>query len=140
MPSMQKWIAPLLGFSLLIGTAALAGSDDVAQGRALYRRYCASCHGFTGEGDGPMARSLSTPPTNLRLLSDHYGSPLPEDQIARFIDGRADVKAHGSRDMPVWGQRFYAEDGSKRLVKDRIVKLVAYLQSIQNAIRRASHK
>jgi hypothetical protein len=64
----------------------------------------------------------------------------PKIQIARLIDGRADVKAHGPRDMLVWGKRFYAEDGSKRVVKERIAKLVAYLQSIQNAIRRASHE
>ena len=63
-------------------------------------RYCA-CHGLTGEGNGPVARSLVTPPANLRLLSDRYGNPLPGDQVARFIDGRADVRAHGPRDMPV---------------------------------------
>jgi len=67
--------------------------------------------------------------TRCHLIAFHNychrtGYPLPEDQIARFIDGRADVKAHGPRDMPVWGKRFYAEDGSKSLVKDRIAKLV----------------
>jgi hypothetical protein len=77
----------------------------------------------------------------LRLVSDRYGNPLPEDQIARFIDGRADVKAHGPRDMPVWGERFYLEtQGSEREVKHRIAKLVAYLQSIQTPNRQASRK
>ena len=50
------------------------------------------------------------------------------------------VKAHGPRNMPVCGKRSYAEDGGKRRVKERIAKMVAYLQSIPNAIRRASHK
>ena len=76
---------------------------------------------------------MSTPPANLRLLSDRFGNPLPEDQVARFIDGRAEVKAHGPRDMPVWGERFYAETGSEREVRAMIAELVAYLQSIQSA-------
>jgi mono/diheme cytochrome c family protein len=140
MSSIQKWMVPLLGLWLM-GTTTIAQADDVKQGHALYLRYCASCHGLTGEGDGPMARALTTPPSNLRMLSDRYGNPLPEDQIARFIDGRADVKAHGPRDMPVWGERFYREaQGSEREVKHRIRALVAYLQSIQTGNRQASIK
>lgn len=88
-----------------------------------------------------MARSITTPPANLRRLSERYGNPLPEAQIARFIDGRADVKAHGPRDMPVWGDRFYQEfGGGERQVKRRIAELVAYLQSIQTSINQVSVK
>ena len=88
-----------------------------------------------------MASVLTTPPANLRHLSERYGNPLPEDQIARYIDGRADVKAHGPRDMPVWGKRFYSEgQGNERQVRDMIAKLVAYLQSIQTGIRTASSR
>ena len=140
MSSIQKWMVPLFGLCLA-ATATIARADDVKQGHALYLRYCASCHGLTGEGDGPMARALTTPPANLRMLSERYGNPLPEDQIARFIDGRADVKAHGPRDMPVWGERFYLETGgNERAVKHRIASLVAYLQSIQTGNRQASTK
>jgi mono/diheme cytochrome c family protein len=133
-------MVPLFGLWLM-ATTTIARADDVKQGHALYLRYCASCHGLTGEGDGAMARALTTPPANLRHLSDRYGNPLPEDQIARFIDGRADVKAHGPRDMPVWGERFYREtQGSERAVKRRIANLVAYLQTIQTGNRQASTK
>jgi mono/diheme cytochrome c family protein len=109
----------------------IARADDVAKGRAIYLHYCASCHGNSGEGNGPLAPILTTPPANLRLLYQRYGNPLPEDQIAKFIDGRATVKAHGPRDMPVWGERFYAETGNREQVKKMIDQLVAYLQSIQ---------
>ena len=75
----------------------------------------------------------------MRLLALHFGNPLPQDVIARFIDGRAEVKAHGPRDMPVWGERFYAEsNGEEHKVADRIAKLVAFLQSIQTGARTAS--
>jgi mono/diheme cytochrome c family protein len=116
-----------------------AASKQAARGRSLYLEYCASCHGVAAEGDGPVARSLTTPPANLRRLAERFGNPLPEDRIARYIDGRAEVKAHGPRDMPVWGTRFYYKSGAnERRVQQWIAELVAYLQSIQSPIRQAS--
>jgi hypothetical protein len=90
-----------------------AGNEDVAQ--------------------GPMAASLSTPPAKLRLLWERYGNLLPDNEIARFIDGRADVKAHGPRDMPVWGEVWQNPVGkaSKHEINEHIAKLIVYLQSIQ---------
>jgi mono/diheme cytochrome c family protein len=141
MSTARKRTAQLL-ILLLINSAAIARADDIAQGRVLYLQYCASCHGRNGEGNGPMARALTTtPPTNLRLLSDLYGNPLEEDKVARAIDGRLEVKAHGPRDMPVWGERFSGESqGSELRIEDRIAKLVAYLQSIQGGGRSASRE
>lgn len=107
----------------------------------MYLRDCASCHGVKGDGQGPVAAELKTPPTDLRLLSLRYGTPLPEDQIARFIDGRADIAAHGPRDMPVWGEQVwkYSEGkGPSSQVTSRVADLVAYLQSIQERQHHAS--
>jgi mono/diheme cytochrome c family protein len=125
--------------ALLGSITAVAGGDDVEHGKTIYLQYCASCHGAKGDGNGPLAPMLTTPPANLRRLSLRYGNPLPADVIARFIDGRADVKAHGPRDMPVWGDRFYAQpNGSEHETIERIAKLVAFLQSIQSGTRTAS--
>jgi mono/diheme cytochrome c family protein len=124
---------------LAVNKAASASSKQIQRGRALYLQYCASCHGPSAQGDGPVARALSTPPANLRRLAERFGNPLPEDQVARYIDGRAEVKAHGPRDMPVWGARFYYKSGAdERRVQQWIGELVAYLQSIQTPIRNAS--
>ncbi len=79
----------------------------------------------------------TTPAANLRRLSERFGNPLPEDQVARFIDGRTEVKAHGPREMPVWGARFFAETRNENAVRARIAGLVAYLQSIQTGARHA---
>src|SRR5579864_4643865 len=138
MASMRKWTVTLAGLLLMFSTVASAGADDVAQGRQLYLEYCSSCHGLTAEGDGPVAPALTTPPANLRRLSERFGNPLPEDQVARFIDGRVEVKAHGPRDMPVWGARFFAETHNESAVRERIARLVAYLQSIQTGARHDS--
>jgi mono/diheme cytochrome c family protein len=140
MPSSRKWIVTVCAL-ILIGSSTIAGADDVAEGRAIYLQHCATCHGANGEGNGPVAQALKTPPTNLRLLSDLYGKPLQEDKVARAIDGRAEIEAHGPREMPVWGERFSYENHGRRAqeVKERIRKLVAYLQSIQTG-RTASIK
>ena len=135
----MKSLSFALGLLSLVWVGGLATADEVTQGKALFMQYCASCHGPNGAGDGPLASSLSTPPANLRLLSLRFGNPLPQDVIGRFIDGRADVKAHGPRDMPVWGEKFYAEsNGEEPKVQERIAKLVAFLQSIQTGTRTAS--
>jgi mono/diheme cytochrome c family protein len=139
MTTFQSSIIHQLGLGLLlVWPAAMAGSSDVAKGRALYLDHCASCHGLNGDGKGPVASALSTPPANLRRLSERYGNPLPVDQIARFIDGRADVKAHGPRDMPVWGEEVRKNpDGSTRKLRDWVADVVAYLQSIQKLAQQA---
>ena len=114
--------------------AFAAETDDALQGRIYYLRYCAACHGDKADGKGPASGALSSPPADLRLLSEKYGSPLPADPVIRFIDGREAVAAHGSREMPVWGERFYESGGGKeqeRKVRGVLSYIVAYLRSIQ---------
>jgi cbb3-type cytochrome c oxidase subunit III len=120
---------------MVAALCAPALGDDVAEGRSLYMHYCASCHGVKGDGQGPVAKALKEQPADLRKLRERYGSPLPVGQIARFIDGRDYVKAHGEREMPVWGNRFYEifeAKGSREGEMDvRIRKIVIFLNSIQ---------
>jgi len=48
------------------------------------------------------------------------------------IDGNDSLVAHGSRDMPIWGDVFHRMDGSgPEMMKLRIANLTAYLKSIQ---------
>ena len=41
---------------------APAKTPDVTRGAALFAQNCASCHGITGDGHGPDAAKLATPP------------------------------------------------------------------------------
>jgi len=66
--------------------ASPATANEATEGKAIFMKCCASCHGLTGEGNGRLASSLTTPPANLRLLSQRFGNPLPPDVIARYID------------------------------------------------------
>lgn len=113
----------------------LSAQNDVSDGHRYFIQYCASCHGPDGLGDGPVAKSLSMPPANLRSLGDKYGMPLPAHRIAELIDGRDTIRAHGTRDMPVWGERLYeVGEGNKGEVGigEVITKIIDYLDTIQD--------
>jgi mono/diheme cytochrome c family protein len=124
-----------LGAALAVAQPAPCAGDDVADGHKYFVRYCASCHGTDGLGDGPVAKSLATPPANLRKLGDKYGMPLPAHRIAEVIDGRDTARAHGSHEMPVWGEKLYelghGEKGETG-ISEVIAKIIAYLNTIQD--------
>lgn len=101
-------------------------------GSMLYQGYCASCHGTSGAGDGPVAASLITSLRNLRTLQEHNGGVFPGERVRDAIDGRGLRAAHGTPDMPVWGWEFRRVEESPELADARITALVEYLQSIQN--------
>ena len=120
---------------LVFSRLALAAGNDVADGKRYFVKYCASCHGINGDGHGPVASELSKPPTNLRLLGEKYGMPLPAARLASLVDGRSAVRAHGSREMPVWGEKLYQLGEGERGdtgVSEAIGKIVAYLNTIQD--------
>lgn len=108
------------------------GSVEGWDGRALFQANCASCHGVSGTGDGPVAPSLRSKPSNLTKLAAGNGNIFPSARTARIIDGR-DVGAHGNPEMPVWGTAFKMTRGgpSEDEIKARIAAIVRYLESIQ---------
>jgi mono/diheme cytochrome c family protein len=120
---------------MLVNVCTSALADQSAEGRTYFMRYCASCHGVEADGKGFVARALARRPPDLRHLGRNTRDPLLGERIARYIDGREVVPAHGERAMPVWGERF--EDlpamGAERdgQVRERINAIVAYLLSIQ---------
>jgi mono/diheme cytochrome c family protein len=127
------------GLGLAIGLAARARAADPSAadtGRQLYAQYCASCHGLDARGHGPVAPELKRPPSDLTRLAARYGTPLPVDRLAEFIDGRAPVAAHGPREMPVWGKELYAGERAispaREAARQGTIHLIlAYLATIQ---------
>lgn len=121
--------------AVAVAVAARPRQRDSAEGwdgRALFLANCASCHGVSGTGDGPVAPSLRVRPSNLTKLAAGNGNMFPSARTGRIIDGR-DVGAHGNPDMPVWGTAFKMTRGgpSETEIKARIAAIVRYLESIQ---------
>jgi mono/diheme cytochrome c family protein len=116
--------------------AACGRETSVAQdGRDTFLRYCAACHGPEGRGDGPLAASLTKFPADLTQLAKRNGGRYDERASMEAIDGRRQIAAHGTRDMPVWGAIFEEEGKGtpypayQSLVRSRF--LVDYLATIQ---------
>jgi mono/diheme cytochrome c family protein len=108
----------------------------IAGGEIEYQRHCASCHGEDARGEGPLAKFLTIKPANLTLLAKNNKGEFPFWRSYRIIDGRDQVRGHGTGEMPVWGARFLAQQGGKdRLseteVTGRILSLVFYLRHVQ---------
>jgi mono/diheme cytochrome c family protein len=63
--------------------AAEAVEPDVAAGKADYQIFCASCHGPTGDGDGPVAQALDPKPA--RHSDGNYMNALEDDYLFQVI-------------------------------------------------------
>ena len=98
-------------------------------GDGSYKAYCAVCHGNAGKGDGPAAKALKVPPSDLTQITKRHGGKYPEGSIKMHITGDTVVASHGSREMPVWGPLFRSVDGSVDVL--RVRNLVVYLEQMQ---------
>ncbi len=107
------------------------GRTSAASGEEMFNTYCAVCHGKDGKGDGPAASEFKIPPANLTLLAKNNNGKFPDSYVAQVIQtGPREAKAHGSKDMPVWGTLFKSI-GDDALTKLRIHNLSAYVESLQ---------
>ena len=83
---------------------------------------------MTPESIGALQRKLAD---GLARIDPHHrllGRPVSY----RVIDGREEVRGHGTRDMPLWGLTFrIGEGGDEDAVKGRIWQLIYYLQTLQ---------
>ena len=108
---------------------------DEYSGQETFMRYCAACHGESGQGDGPVAKGLPISTPDLTRLRERKGDKFPEEVLRKIIDGREIVIVHGTRYMPVWGYEFWVEEGADDAAQERVVvivdNLVEYLRSIQ---------
>src|SRR5450755_41791 len=71
--------------------------------KKMFDTYCAVCHGKEGKGDGPAAKSLAKVPADLTKISARNNGTFPDTRVRRYIEGLDEVAAHGTRDMPMWG-------------------------------------
>lgn len=132
------WFAATL--TLLSCTALAQGrSATFDPGKREFEANCASCHGTNGKGNGDLVPFLTRSPPDLTLLARKNGGVLPMSRLYDVIDG-TDLRAHGSRDMPVWGRDYRIKDAeyfmespynAEAHVRARILGLLEYINRIQ---------
>lgn len=104
------------------GTTLLSAATD--QGEIFYVQYCSSCHGKDGRGDGSVSPYLKLKIPDLSLLKKSHKGIYPLDDVMAAIDGRRSVRAHGDRQMPVWGEVF-----KKEVEKQKYSELTSLLKA-----------
>jgi hypothetical protein len=110
-------------FAAAIGTAGAAQKDAPADAGKR----------------GPQAKDLKVKPADLAHLARNNGGVFPINRVYDIVDGRKEVKAHGQRDMPVWGLDYsvkaveQAKPAPDRdlYVRGRILELIDYLYRLQ---------
>jgi mono/diheme cytochrome c family protein len=121
---------------LLSGAVASAAYGTPAEaGKMYYRQYCATCHGMTAKGDGPLSATLKTKATDLTQLAKKNGGKFPYMDVLDTIDGAKILASHGSKEMPAWGETFQSDVSGDPMeqaaVRGRLMLLTDYLRSIQ---------
>jgi mono/diheme cytochrome c family protein len=123
---------------VVVGTAGLAAAAlapviSSESGSTLYRSYCASCHGTSARGDGPLAGNLRVAPADLTRIAKRNHGTYDAAKVRRAIDGRDAREIHGGTDMPVWGDAFKraGEGYDEAKVKERINALVDHIATLQ---------
>lgn len=137
-------------FGVIVGAAcAVFSMTALAQGQAQGQRAdlgkrefeanCASCHGASGKGNGPITDLLKKSPPDLTLLAKNNGGALPVSRLYEVIDGTG-VSAHGTREMPVWGHDYRVQAAEHYIdvpyepesyVRARILALIDYINRMQ---------
>ncbi|MGB5904984.1 MAG: c-type cytochrome [Xanthobacteraceae bacterium] len=141
-----KWL-------LMAGVAGISAGGVQAQdrdvGKAEFQSSCASCHGADGKGKGPISGQLKVPPADLTVLTKNNNGVFPTATVYETIYGSKIIAAHGTREMPIWGERFNpianlphavdppydaldpARDLREVVVRTRIQAVIDYLNRIQ---------
>lgn len=89
--------------------------ESIAGGRRVYARFCASCHGTTGEGDGAGAFG-DVPPANLVDDEWTYGGATDAEVFKTIAEG-----------VP---PDYYMEEWAGRVSDDDIWNIINYLRDL----------
>jgi mono/diheme cytochrome c family protein len=103
----------------------LKSDAAIRMGEDLYRKNCSLCHGPSGHGDGPQAKTLDPPPADLRNLSGARA-----DRGYWFLriqrGGKEGPLARERSAMPGWGEH---------LTDEQIWQLVSFLDALAEGRR-----
>lgn len=124
---MRSRFAVALVLVFAAATVARAADDfeakvkaaDAAQGAKIFAQYCATCHGPTGLGDGPVGKTLNPPPRNFQEGKFKYGN-TSKDHFDVITNGAA--SKGGSPLMAPWGKVIPEPDR---------IALVKYVESLK---------
>jgi mono/diheme cytochrome c family protein len=110
---------------LLLAPAAWAAGDPAA-GKIVFTNICASCHGESGKGDGPVGKALNPPPRDFtkaqfKFDTDGDGKTGTDADLSNVIHNGAAAYG-GSPLMANWGGTLSDTD---------ITNVIAYIRTLK---------
>jgi len=93
---------------------------DAELGKADYQIFCASCHGESGDGDGPVAQALNPKP--VRHSDCAYMNPLTDDYLFKVIKFGGTSVGKSAMMAPLGGS----------LSDQQIRNVIAFIRSLAN--------
>ncbi len=134
-------LATVVGFLLALLLSDISRISNAAKPSA---RRTSACYALLVTvkmvGAEGVRIGLSVEPPDLTTLRRRNGGVFPRDRLRRIIDGREEIKIHGDREMPVWGQLFKLDaeqglggaEGDEPTVERRIEALIDFIDLLQN--------
>ena len=128
------------GMSALLADGAAAQARDI--GKYEFDTYCALCHGKDAKGGGPFSGLVNKKVPDLTVLSKNNGGVFPFEMAYETISGAKETAAHGTREMPIWGDHYkekapqdlgpyFAGSDVSSYVRGKILALVGYISTLQ---------
>jgi mono/diheme cytochrome c family protein len=125
-------VAGLWGAPFALCGSAAPDKAAAVKGQTTYVRYCVSCHGPAGRGDGPLANDLRVLVPDLTAIAARAGGRYPYDRVERIVRSGEILRGHGTADRPAWGDVFKKTKGTEAATVDSAVRdLTHYIGSIQ---------
>ena len=137
-----KWA--ILAISIGIGFVAAAQTPpkkppkaDLAAGKELFHQHCSLCHGEDAKGHGSwydpnnFEPERRVQPADLTVLSERNAGKFPTGRVRNSIYNKSPIPAHGTPEMPAWGDVFYSMKSDPKALEQRVRDLIAYIESLQ---------
>ena len=120
----RKLSLAMVGFSLAAAPIAASAAGDAAKGKTLFETNCASCHGTSGKGDGPVGLALPEPKprdftkAEFKFDTDKDGKTGTDADLVNVVKNGA-AAFGGNAMMAPWGH----------LPEADIVDIVVYIRT-----------
>jgi len=100
-------ILSIVALATLLAPMSAFAAGDAAAGKDVYKTNCASCHGDSGKGDGPVGQVLQPPPRNFavgdfKFDADKDGKVGTDADLTLVITKGAGAFG-GNQMMAAWG-------------------------------------
>lgn len=140
--TMRFFLKASIQGAAMLALPVWAHAQGIDIGKQIYETHCAVCHALDGKGSGPFSGLITQRVPDLTALQKNNNGVFPFNRVYEVIDGREEVKLHGPRDMPIWGNYFNEQAPEltgpeatqadyTSFVRGRILALVGYVYTLQ---------